>query len=256
MPVVTALGAALRSLVDLAVPPSCAACGRPDDGLCAACTADLEASSWPGGPRLVTPTPCPAGLPPVVAGTAFAGAVARLVVAHKDRDRRDCAPVLAQLLGASVEGALELHPALAGSLAAGGGPVLVVPVPSSARARRARGDAPLVDLTRRAVRGFPPAEVLVAQALTVRRRVADQAGLGAADRAANLEHAFAVRARWHDHVARLPCLLVDDVLTTGATLTEAARALRAAGAPEVLAAVACATERRIPGIRNAFASTR
>ena len=254
MPVVTALGGALRSLVDLAVPPSCAACGRPDDGLCGPCTADLEASSWQG-PRLVTPTPCPAGLPPVVAATAFAGTVARLVVAHKDRDRRDCAPVLAQLLGASIEGALAFHPALAASLAAGAGPVLVVPVPSSARARRARGDSPLVDLARRAVRGFPPGEVLVATALTVRRRVADQAGLGAADRAANLEHAFAVRARWRDHVGRLPCLLVDDVLTTGATLTEAARALRAAGAPQVLAAAACATERRIPGIRNGSAST-
>lgn len=241
--------------MDLAVPPSCAACGRPDTALCGSCRSELESSRWSAGPRLVTPTPCPTGLPPVVASTAFAGTAARLVVAHKDRDRRDCAPVLARLLAASIEGALSLHPTLAGSLARGDGPLLVVPVPSSARARRTRGDAPLVDLARRAVRGFPRDEVALAQALSVRRRVADQAGLGAAARAANLEHAFAVRPRWHGHVTRLPCLLVDDVLTTGATLTEAARALRAAGAPLVLAAVACATERRIPGIRNGSAST-
>ncbi|MFC8502968.1 ComF family protein [Pedococcus sp. NPDC057267] len=251
MPVV----AALRSLVDLALPPSCAGCGRPDDGLCGSCRDELAASVWGGGPRPVTPTPCPEGLPPVVASTAFAGTVARLVVAHKDRDRRDCAAVLAQLLSASVEGALAQHPALAGSLAAGAGPLLVVPVPSSARARRTRGDAPLVGLARLTVRRFPRGEVVVAQALTVRRRVADQAGLGAADRAANLDHAFAVRPRWRGHVARLPCLLVDDVLTTGATLSEAARALRAAGAPHVLAAVASATQRRVPVIRNASACT-
>ena len=241
--------------MDLAVPPSCAACGRPDCGLCGTCRDELASARWPDGPRAVAPTPCPDGLPPVVASTAFAGTAARLVVAHKDRDRRDCAPVLAHLLASSIEGALVLHPALASSLAAGAGPLLAVPVPSSARARRARGDSPLVDLARRAVRGFPPGEVVVARALTVRRRVADQAGLGAADRAANLEHAFAIRPRWRDLVGRSPCLLVDDVLTTGATLAEAARALRAAGAPRVLAAVACATERRIPGIRNGSAST-
>ena len=241
--------------MDLAVPPSCTSCGRPDRGLCRPCRDELEAARWSGGPRPVTPTPRPAGLPSVVASTAFAGTAARLVVAHKDRDRRDCAPVLAELLATSIEGALVLDPALAESLAAAAGPLLVVPVPSSARARRTRGDAPLVDLTRRAVRGFRHRELLVAQALTVRRRVADQAGLGASARAANLEHAFAVRPRWRDLVARSPCLLVDDVLTTGATLTEAARALRSAGAPHVLAAVACATERRSPGIRNGSAST-
>src|SRR5690349_6680761 len=74
---------ALRSLVDLAVPPSCAACGAPDDSLCAGCRDDLRLERWPDGPRLVVPSPCPAGLPAVVASAPFAGTAARLVVAHK-----------------------------------------------------------------------------------------------------------------------------------------------------------------------------
>ncbi|WP_460932244.1 ComF family protein [Phycicoccus ginsengisoli] len=235
---------ALRSLVDLALPPSCAACGTPDDGLCPRCRADLEQGRWPDGPRRVAPDPCPTALPPVVACTPFAGAAARLVVAHKDRDRRDCTPLLAELLSASIEAVLVLDPRVRRALAGGNGPVLVVPVPSSARARRARGDAPLVTLARRAVAGFGPREVVLGQVLAVRRRVADQAGLGARERAANLEHALVVRPGCEDAVARSPCLLVDDVLTTGATLAEAARALRSAGARDVAAAVVCATERR------------
>jgi predicted amidophosphoribosyltransferase len=166
------------------------------------------------------------------------------VVAHKDRDHRDCTPVLADLLSASIEAAIAMHQPLRRVLAARDGPVLVVPVPSSARARRARGDAPLMSLARRAIAGFSGEELALAEVLRVRRRVADQAGLTATQRAANLDHALGVRTGCEDAVARSPCLLVDDVLTTGATLVEAARALRSAGARVIVAAVVCATERR------------
>ena len=99
--------------------------------------------------------------------------------------------------------------------------MLVVPVPSSAAARRSRGDAPLVALARRALAGFGPAEALLADALQPRRRVADQAGLGARARAVNLEHALVVRPRWAPVLEGAACVVVDDVLTTGATLVEA-----------------------------------
>jgi len=80
-------------------------------------------------------------------------------------------------------------------------------------------------------------------ALEHRRRVADQAGLTATDRAANLTGAL--QARLDLHGVRV--IIVDDVVTTGATLAEAARALRAAGAEVLAAAVIAATERHTGG---------
>lgn len=139
---------------------------------------------------------------------------------------------------------------MSGLLAAGNGPVLAVPVPSSGTSTRRRGDAPLEGLVTAASHRVDPAGrlLLPAPALRVRRRVADQAGLDHRARAANLEHAMEVRGRWAAVVAGATCLLVDDVLTTGATLVEATRALRRAGAAHVVAVTAAATRRRgIPG---------
>jgi len=82
--------------------------------------------------------------------------------------------------------------------------------------------------------------------LRVRRRVADQSGLGATERRANVAGALGLRP---GAAARLggPVILVDDIVTTGSTLAEAARALRASRARVVGAAVICATNRRAEG---------
>ena len=65
-------------------------------------------------------------------------------------------------------------------------------------------------------------------------------------RAANLAGSLSVPGRLVALVAGRPVVIVDDVVTTGATLTEAARALRAAGAEVVAAASVAATSRRTP----------
>lgn len=169
--------------------------------------------------------------------------MARLLSAYKDDGRRDCASVLAELLAASLQAAIAATVS-DGLHQAGLWPVIVVPIPSSGAARRRRGDSPLTALVRRACRGFSRAEVRPIGVLHHRRRLADQAGLDAAGRAANLERSMVVRARWRPVVAGSACVLVDDVMTTGATLAEAARAMREAGAREVRAATICATQRR------------
>jgi predicted amidophosphoribosyltransferase len=83
--------------------------------------------------------------------------------------------------------------------------------------------------------------------------VADQAGLGSAERAVNLSGAFevvpgpAARPRPSDRgLGAVAVVLVDDVVTTGTTLAEAARALRAAGAEPSAAVTVAATRRRRP----------
>lgn len=74
--------------------------------------------------------------------------------------------------------------------------------------------------------------------------MADQAGLDHLQRAANLERAIEMQPRWRGGISGVSVLLVDDVLTTGATLTEGARALRVAGARHVAATTVAATQRR------------
>jgi predicted amidophosphoribosyltransferase len=164
-------------------------------------------------------------------------------VAFKDGERRDLVTVLAPMLSGSMAAALAGDGELRAVLASGNGPVLVVPVPSSPSAVRRRGDAPLELLSHAAIRqlGLTEREVLFAPALRLRRRVADQAGLDHRQRAENLERAIAVRPRWVVGVGGMSALLVDDVLTTGATLMEAARALTAGGASHVAAATVAAT---------------
>ena len=87
----------------------------------------------------------------------------------------------------------------------------------------------------------------VADVLAATRTTLDQSTLDAAQRAANQAGATAVRSRHRHAVEGGVCVVVDDLVTTGATLAEAARALREAGARTVLAAAIGATTRRSGG---------
>ncbi|MHB8275613.1 MAG: ComF family protein [Dermatophilaceae bacterium] len=245
---------ALGATLEMALPTTCGGCGAPGVTWCAVCADEAGHATYPGGARQVWPTPCPAGYPPTWAASPYDAAARAALVAFKDGDRRDLVAVLAPMLSDAMAAALAGDPHLRAVLASGNGPVFVVPVPSSPAAVRRRGDAPLELLARAAVRGvgLSSRDLIVSPALRLRRRVADQAGLNHRQRANNVECAMQLRPRWRSSIAGVTCLLVDDVLTTGATLVEAARALRAGGAGHVAAATVAATERRgIPAGKGA-----
>ncbi|WP_051970266.1 ComF family protein [Kitasatospora azatica] len=224
----------LTSLLDLLLPAPCAGCGAPGALLCPSCRALLTGlRGYPAAPR-----PAPAGLPPVHACTAYRDPVRQLLLAHKERGALGLAGPLGAVLAEAVRAALAQAPPPEH-------PVLLVPMPSARRAVRARGHDATRRLARSAARrlrrhGLP---CQVAPVLRPARRVADQAGLGAAERRANLHRALTVPELFRESLSGRQLVLVDDLVTTGATLGEAARALRAAGAPPVAAATLAATTR-------------
>ena len=246
MTVIGVVRRSLRATLEMALPTTCGGCGAPGATWCALCARETILAAYAGGPRRVSPTPCPVGYPPTWAATPYDAAARAALVAFKDGDRRDLKTVLAPMLSDALAAALAADPGLRTVLTSGNGPVFVVPVPLSLSAVRRRGDAPLELLTRAAVAKTARSggELIVSPALRLRRRVADQAGLDHRQRATNLERAMEVQPRWRASIHGVTCLRTDDVLTTGATLMEAARALRAAGAGHVAAAAVAATQRR------------
>lgn len=249
MSMVGIVARSLRATLEMSLPTTCGGCGAAGATWCARCAAEAGRVTFSGGPRRVIPRPTPAGYPPTWATTPYDASTRAALVAFKDADRRDLETVLAPMLSAAIGAALATDPQLRAVLTSGNRPVFVVPVPSSRSAVRRRGDAPLELLTRAALgpaaRKGSTGQLIFSPALRIRRRVADQAGLDHLQRAANVEHAMQVKPRWQASICGGACLLIDDVLTTGATLAEAARALREAGSGHVRAATVAATQRRL-----------
>jgi ComF family protein len=208
----------LRAGAGLIAPPTCCLCGGPGQevatspwglDLCVHCEAACPRLPEPCADCAVRPPPYDA----LWAVFSYGPPVDALVRELKFHNALPHARVLGMLIAA--------HRGPAGDL-----PDAVVPVPLS-RARFAeRGFNQAAEIARHAARhlGLP----LRANLLRRPRDTRAQSGLGALDRRANLQGAFAVTASPPARVA-----LVDDVLTTGSTATEATRALKAAGAARV-----------------------
>ncbi|TFI00336.1 hypothetical protein [Micrococcus lylae] len=241
----------LADVIDLFLPADCAVCAAPGRRLCPDCTAALRhALSTPvrieehaaALPLVLTGAP----LPTIVAGQ-YAAPLSTAVLAFKDHDalhlRRLLAPGLLQAVHAAlddpdVRALWAAEHIAAGRLGEQAPPLVLVPVPGSLTGHLRRGCDPVAELLA-APLPWPAA---------VRRDVVRPALPGAADllAPAAASHAGATsvarrRRRRGWRVGRrlapgTPVVLVDDVVTTGATLAALARQVRRAGGVPVAAA--------------------
>jgi len=205
-------------LLDILLPPACAGCGRYCDLLCAQCLGTLRRASSPGD-RFA------AADPGIIVGDALELAVAAFV--HEGAARRalqrlkyGAAGRLARPLANAAQPALR-------DLLAVAGPAPLVPIPVHPERLRQRGYNQAALLAAELGRG---ASLPVADILERRRATTRQHELGRAARLHNLRGAFAMRDATRPPAA---VILVDDILTTSATLEACARVLRDQGAHRV-----------------------
>jgi predicted amidophosphoribosyltransferase len=220
MPLPAPVTSALLDALAVLAPVECAGCGTPDRSLCEPCAAGLR-------PHVELGTLSADGRMPLASALRYESVARDVMLAFKDGGRTGFARALAPALVAALGAILEAT--VSGDCA--GDPrrtVALVTIPSTRAAFRRRGYRPVELVLRRAgLRADPLLRPL--------RQTADQASLGSADRRRNRAGSLVARPR----ADGMRVVIVDDVVTTGSTIAEAARALRDAGA-EVLGAAAIA----------------
>ncbi|MCA2264617.1 phosphoribosyltransferase [Mycobacterium marseillense] len=198
-------------MLDLILPTECGGCGAPASRWCQACATELDVR--PDEPHVVNPR-IDAGVPVFALGR-YANARRQAILALKEHGRADLVAPLARAL------ALGVHRLLSWGIV--DTPLTIVPAPTRRSAARRRGGDPVLRLARAAVAQHP--EIWVAQALRIKALTRDSVGLGTAARERNITGRVVLRGR----PPRTDVMVVDDIVTTGATARESVRVLQGAG---------------------------
>ncbi len=235
----SSLRKALLPLVDVLYPPRCPLCGAgiaAQTGLCADCWGDLEIPGEPSCSLCNRPlnsthmgegavcAPCLSNRPGhdgIAAGTIYNDASRRLVLSFKYGKRIALAPMMARLMAARL-------PELDGEWR-------IVPVPLHRGRIWQRGFNQAALLAQEVSR--LTGKVVVVDGLLRRKATPQLGGLGRKARARTMAGAIAVNPRRASDLKGAQVLLVDDVLTSGATSEACLSALRRAGAEKVV--IAC-----------------
>jgi len=225
----------LRYLADLILPPVCIHCHEPvtEHGLlCAACWQGIDFITPPLCDRLGVPLPYASDAPtlstaalrePPVFGRAraaarFNGAMRNLIHSFKYADRHEGADMFAHLMQAA-----------GGELLSEADMLMPVPLHPQKLWKRRFNQAAILAGKLSMLTGLP----VDVTSLQRKRRTPSQVGLSFTDRQSNVAAAFRLRAGRASHVRGKRILLIDDVLTTGATVSACARVLKEGGAAEV-----------------------
>jgi len=221
----------LGTLVDLVVPRVCALCGELDVVVCQSCDLRIRES----GPVMRT-LALPEGVVVVHSALAAGPEILRLITFFKDTGRSD----LATYLGGLLREAWVTHQTLAAESSEAerqSRTGIVVVVPQSGRAYRRRGWDPAQNLAR-------AAGCSIERVLEVQARHVDQTTLKRDARWRNVSQTVRVSPERADIIRGRTVTIIDDVVTTGATMAEVARALTAAGAHRVQGLTVASVERR------------
>ncbi len=201
-------------MLDLVLPLECGGCGAPSTRWCEACARGLRVR--PDEPHLIAPRVNP-GVPVFSLGR-YAGARRNAIVAVKEHGRADLIRPLGTALGGGLRQLLTW-----GVLAT---PLTVVPAPTRRLAARRRGGDPV---TRMAVAATAESrDVRVVAALRMKALVRDSVGLSSTARQKNVAGRVRLRACAEGLVGDV--LVVDDIVTTGATASESVRIVQTSGA--------------------------
>jgi predicted amidophosphoribosyltransferase len=208
------LPATLAGVLDLILPLECGGCGTPSTRWCDACAGELSVAA--DQPHVVNPRidPCV----PVFALGRYAGARRQAILALKEHGRGDLVAPLARAL------AIGVHRLLTWGMVET--PLTIVPAPTRRSAARRRGGDPVTRLARAAVAGHP--DVTVVPALRIKALARDSVGLRPSARERNIAGRVLLRRR-RAQLLGTEVMIVDDIVTTGATARESVRVLQSAG---------------------------
>lgn len=215
------------SAADLFLGARCPGCGTPQLGLCTLCAAVLIAAR-PDVVHREHPL-----FPYAVATASYQGIMKNVLLAYKERKALWLAHPLAALLGRAVAQIL---------LAASVTDCWLVPVPSSAASNRSRGTDIVADLGRATAAQLRTtgAQVYLRPGLQRSEQMQDQVGLDRSGRFANAPGRFRSRLQtWP-----VPVIIIDDIITTGATILESQRVITDASGGVIGVAVVAQTPLR------------
>jgi ComF family protein len=200
---------------DLLFTPTCIGCSALGLHVCSTCLDGIC-------PQTSTNIP---GLEQVISASPYGGWLRDAIIEYKNGGRRQVHGLAQVLHRVTLGYSFDV-------------PVMVVPMPSSVAKVATRGFDTISLLTRECMKLQPHRFGFVGEALVARREVADQVGLSAVARQENVTNSMLARQAISGTI-----LLVDDVITTGSTMREAARVLHLAGAKKVFGISLCGSSK-------------